>query len=64
MERLTGRAVERRYLNVRQAEEYTGLSRWTLARAHKRGELPMSRIGSAIRFSVEDLDEFFKSRRA
>ena len=56
--------VERRYLNVRQAEEYTGLSRWTLMRAHARGsELPVIRVGSAVRFSVEDLDSFMKARR-
>lgn len=64
MEKFTGQGVDRRYLNVRQAEQYTGLSRWTLARAHKRGELPASRIGTTIRFAVEDLDEFFRARRA
>jgi len=59
------RAGERRYLSVRQAERYTGLSRWTLMRAHERGgELPVIRIGSAVRFSVEDLDSFMRAQRA
>ena len=57
-------AIERKYLSYRQAEQYTSLSRWTLMRAHKRGELPVSRVGSAVRFSVEDLNDFMRSRRS
>ncbi len=63
MEHTTEQAVERKYVSARLAEQYTGLSRWTLARAHKRGELPASRIGTAVRFSVEDLDTFMRARR-
>jgi len=61
---ISEQAIERRYLSYRQAEQFTGLSRWTLMRAHKRGELPVSRVGSAVRFSVEDLAEFMRSRRS
>ncbi len=64
MEQTTGQGVTRGYLNVRQAEQYTGLSRWTLARARDRGELPAIRIGAAVRLSVEDLDSFMRARRA
>ena len=60
---VTEQMIERKYLSVRQAEHYTGLSRWTLMRAHERGELPLSRVGSAVRFSIEDLDSFMKARR-
>jgi excisionase family DNA binding protein len=60
----TEQIIPRKYLSVRQSEQYTALSRWTLMRAHKRGELPISRVGSAVRFSVEDLDSFMHSRRA
>lgn len=56
--------IERRYLGFRGAERYTGLSRWTLARARERGELPAVRVGAAVRFSVEDLDSFMRARRA
>ena len=56
--------VERRYVGVRGAEKYTGLSRWTLARARERGELPAIRIGAAVRFAVDDLDNFMRERRA
>ena len=65
MEENTEQAVERKFLTVRQAELRTGLSRWTLMRAHARsGELPVIRVGSAVRFSVEDLDNFMRARRA
>ncbi len=64
MEHATGQTVTRGYLNFRQAEHYTGLSRWTLARAHKRNELPAIKVGSVVRFSVEDLDSFMQARRS
>ncbi len=63
MEHATDQAVARGYLSVRHAEVYTNLSRWTLARAHKRGELPAIRIGSAVRYAVADLDHFMTMRR-
>lgn len=56
--------VEQRYVDVRGAEKYTSLSRWTLARFRERGELPAIRIGAAVRFSVDDLDDFMRARRA
>ena len=55
--------VEPRYVGVRGAEKYTGLSRWTLARARERGELPVIRIGTAVRFAIDDLDNFMRERR-
>ncbi len=65
MEENSEQASERKYLTARQAEEYTGLSRWTLMRAHARdGELPVIRVGTAVRFSVDDLDDFMRARRA
>jgi excisionase family DNA binding protein len=56
--------VHPRYLSYRGASRYTGLSRWTLARANERGELPAVRYGTTVRFAVEDLDEFMRSRRS
>lgn len=64
MRQVVEQTVKPAYLSVREAERYTGLSRWTLMRAHERGELPVSRVGSAVRFSVEDLDSFMRARRA
>ena len=60
----TQSGVRPHYLSPREASLYTGLSRWTLARANKRGELPAIRIGAIVRFAVEDLDEFMRSRRS
>lgn len=59
----TVESTERRYFDTRAAENYTGLSRWTLARASKRGELRVIKVGSAIRYDREDLDSFMRGRR-
>jgi excisionase family DNA binding protein len=64
MDQATGQSMEQKYLSARQAEEYAHLSRWTLMRANARGELPVIRVGSAVRFSVEDLDSFMQARRS
>lgn len=56
--------IRPRYLDYRGAARYTGLSRWTLMRAHEKGVLPASRVGSAVRFAVEDLDRFMRVRRS
>ncbi len=58
------RTVERKFLSVRDAERYTGLSRWTLGRARDRGELPAVVVGRAVRYSVVDLEHFMRTRRA
>jgi excisionase family DNA binding protein len=55
-------AIAPRYLSVKSAEVYTGLSRWTLARAEERGELSPCRIGSAVRFDRLELDRWMDSR--
>lgn len=56
------KAVGRRYLTVRESCQLTGLSRWTIMRANVRGELPVSRIGSAVRVCIDDLEVFMKER--
>lgn len=63
METTATRAPGRRYLGYEQAGQYTGLSRWTLMRAHERGDLPVARIGRAVRFDMEDLDRFMADRK-
>ena len=55
---------ERRYLTYRDAETYTGLSRWTLLRACERGDLHKITVGATVRFDVRDLDSFMQSRRS
>ena len=63
MEQDVERGIERKYLSVRDAERYTGLSRWTLARARDRGELPAVVVGRAVRYSVVDLDRFMRAQK-
>ncbi len=54
--------VTRKYLSYQGAERFTGLSRWTLMRARERGELPATRVGTAVRFSVDRLEAFMEER--
>ena len=56
--------VQPSYVDYSGAERYTGLSRVTLWKALKRGELKASKVGSAVRFRLADLDEFMSSKAA
>ena len=49
-------------LSTREAAAYLAISTVTLARLTKAGELPHLRIGRAIRYRREDLDNFLASR--
>ena len=55
--------TEARYLDYQRAAAYVGLSRFTLHRLVKAGELRAIRVGSAVRFDVNDLNEFMTARR-
>ena len=48
-------AVERLLLTPREAAESLGICERTLYALTKRGELPVIRIGRAVRYSTEDL---------
>ena len=54
----------KRYLPVAETEVYTGLSRWSLARATKDGLLPAIKLSRAksgkVLYDVEDLDRFMR----
>ena len=54
--------VGRGYLRYGEAETYTGLHRVTLWRAVRDGRLKASGYGSAVRFRLEDLDEFMSGK--
>jgi excisionase family DNA binding protein len=54
--------IERKYLRYAEAEQYTGLQRVTLWRAVRDGQLKVSGYGRAVRFRIEDLDEFMGAR--
>lgn len=63
METTTGRAMGRRYLTYDEAAGHMGISRWTIWRAVKHGELPAVRVGAAVRFDVADLDRYMSERK-
>ncbi len=51
---------EQRYLNVKQAAHYLGLSAKTLYGWAENGEMPSYKVGRARRFDREELDAFVK----
>ncbi len=60
MERST--EVRAEYVNYPNAERMTGLSRVTLWKHVKAGEIKASHVGRAVRINVESLRAFMKSR--
>ncbi len=53
-------APARVWMDYTEAADYCGLERTTLWRAIKRGELRAGGVGRAVRFHVDDLDEFMR----
>ncbi len=51
---------ESKYLTYAEACIYCNLERTTLWRAMKAGRLRASGFGTAVRFHVDDLDEFMR----
>jgi excisionase family DNA binding protein len=56
-----GGPVEAAWLNTRQAEVYSGLSRVTLWRLRNSDEIKAARVGKAVRYSRESLDSYLES---
>jgi len=56
--------IEASYVDYAGAKRYTNLSRVTLWKALKRGDLKASKVGSAVRFRLADLDAFMASKAA
>jgi excisionase family DNA binding protein len=52
-----------RYLSNSAAAEYVNLSRHTLWRAARRGEISPIKVGSATRWDRVDLDRFMSQRK-
>jgi excisionase family DNA binding protein len=50
------------YVNYPDAERMTGLSRVTLWKYVKAGEIEASHVGRAVRINVDSLRAFMKSR--
>ena len=58
----TEQATSERYLNYEQATRYTGLSKTTIWRAYRNGELVASEAGRGIRFDIQELDKWMETR--
>jgi excisionase family DNA binding protein len=54
----------RRLLPVAAAAEYLGVSRATVERLVRRGELPVVKIGGSTRYDVGDLDSYIDINRS
>ena len=54
--------VQAEYVNYPDAERMTGLSRVTLWKHVKAGEIKASHVGRAVRINVESLRDFMESR--
>lgn len=54
---------QRRYLDYVAAVAYTGLSRHTIWRAVRRGEITSVKVGTAVRFDRADLDLFMNQHK-
>ena len=52
------------YVNYPDAERMTGLSRVTIWKHVKTGEIKASHVGRAVRINVESLRVFMESRAA
>jgi excisionase family DNA binding protein len=54
--------VEKAYLSYDEAAHYCGVSRWTLHRAVKSGELEASGSGRLTRFHIDTLEKWMRQR--
>lgn len=53
----------KKWLNTKQAIEYTGLSRKVFYSLLRQGSVPYYRFGREYRFTTEDLDEWIERQR-
>ena len=56
-EKTTGKA----WITNKEAMEYLGLSRPTLARYRAAGKLPYSKVGSSVYYRLQDVEELLES---
>lgn len=52
--------VEREWVTYRQAEELSGLSRTTLWRLVRAGEVKAAKVGRAVRINCGSLDAYMR----
>ncbi len=52
--------IERKFLSVVEAEQMTGLSRWTWRRHAYSGRLAYSKVGSRLLLPIEEINRFIE----
>jgi len=55
--------MNKKYLTIIEASEYSGLSRWTLYRLSSRREIPMLKFGSKVLIPKDDFDTWLENFR-
>ena len=53
--------ARREWVSYAEAERYSALSRTTIGRCVKRGEIQAAHVGRAMRISRQSLEEFMKT---
>ena len=53
-------AVEREWLNYREAQQFSGLGRTTLWTLISTGQVKAAKVGKAVRISRQSLQEFME----
>lgn len=54
--------VQKQYLSYDEAAHFCSVSRWTISRARKSGELEASGSGRLTRFSTAELERWMSER--
>lgn len=55
--------ISQRFLDVRSIAHYLCLSEDTIRAWVKKGEIPFSKLGRAVRFDLPEIDEWLKKKR-
>ena len=55
--------MEKRLLTVKEACEYLNISKATLYKLIKKGDLKPIKLSNATRFDVNDIEEFIKRKK-
>lgn len=55
------KGINKMILTVKEASDYLKVSKWLIYELTRRSEIPFFRCGRAIRFRIEDLNQWMKA---
>jgi len=55
--------MDKKYLSIKEAAEFSGLSKWYLYKLSASGELPILKAGSRSLVPKKDFVEYLESKR-